>query len=100
MNQPTLYKRQPDAPRDPQAARMVGSLIGTEDFAILLALLPDEFYYLPETQQQQVWRLILAAVNSGERDLAALARVWQPTPSAPNAVPAPTIIRREGSDER
>ncbi len=73
-----VFDRHPSAARDPQASRMVGSLIGTEDFAILLALLPDEFYYLPEAQQQQAWRIILAAVNSGERDVSKLAHVWQP----------------------
>jgi hypothetical protein len=57
---------------------MVGCLIGTEDFACLLATLPDEFYYLPEAQQQQAWRVILAAVNAGERDVCKLAGVWQP----------------------
>jgi len=61
-----------------EAARSVGLLLETDDFAVLLACLPDAFFDLDEAGQTNVWREIRRGILAGERDLERLGEAAIP----------------------
>ena len=58
----------------PIAQDVAAALASSEDFAELLACLPDDFFYQSQEQQQNGWKIILAQVVRGERDFEKVAR--------------------------
>lgn len=54
--------------------QQVASALGkTEDFAELLACIPDSFFSQGMEAQQSGWKMILALVVRGERDFEKIA---------------------------
>jgi len=58
---------------------MVIGLLGEEAFAQLLIGMPDEFFGMHRTDQDALWKAVLAKINSGVRDtqnLTLFAGEW------------------------
>jgi hypothetical protein len=58
---------------------MVMGLVGEEEFAQLLVGMPDEFFGLHRTEQDELWKAVLRKVNEGIREtekLVMFAEEW------------------------
>ncbi|RJX17513.1 MAG: hypothetical protein C4575_12785 [Desulforudis sp.] len=57
----------------PVVQQVSNALCSSEDFAELLACLPDSFFYQGEETQKSGWMTILHLVVHGERDFEKIA---------------------------
>lgn len=59
----------------PVVQQVSNVLCSSEDFAELLACLPDSFFYQGEETQKSGWTIILHLVVHGERDFEKIAKI-------------------------
>lgn len=56
-------------------ASELSSIIGVDDFAVLLAMLPDTFFDLSDADQSRIWSKMVSRCNRGKWTLHELAHV-------------------------